>query len=73
MFEWLPVHTTDIYIQRLRSGNNFKFRVTFIRGNELNGQIVFSDDQLTEIIALRDLVTHAMKDEISLDRLLVHL
>jgi hypothetical protein len=76
VFEIIPAHTTDIYIQRERSGNNFLFRVTCIRGNELNGQIVITDNYLNEIdeiAALRNLVTHAMKEEIGLDRLLVHL
>lgn len=79
MFKWLPTYTTDIYIQRERTGNNFRFLVTFIRGNELNGQMVIYDYCLAdlrdsaEFIALRNLATHETKEEISLDRLLVHL
>lgn len=73
MFAWLPVYTTDVYIQRHRTGNNFRFCVTFIRGNELNGQIIIYDNHLVAIIALRNLVTNEMQEEISLDRLMIHL
>lgn len=73
MFAWIPVYTTDVYIQREISGTDIQFRLTFIRKNELNGQIVISEKSLGAIIELRNFVVGRPKVEISLDRILVHL
>lgn len=73
MFEWIPVYTTDVYIQREISGNNIQFRLTFIRKNELNGQLIIPEEAIAAIIELRDFVVGRPKVEISLDRILVHL
>lgn len=73
MYEWIPVYTTDIYIQRQINGTDIRFIVTFIRKNELNGQLIIPEKALSAIIALRNLVVNTMNEEISLDRLMVHL
>jgi hypothetical protein len=73
MFDWIPVYTTDIYIQRQFTTTDIQFWVTFLRRDQLNGQFMLTDKFLPGIMALRNLVVVEPKEEIDLDRLFIHL